>query len=142
MKLNDLRVIQRDEKTGKLTWSITKTPKSITGIDKLVQTFALNLLNDPGRDSLDPYKGGGLLSMIGQYNYDDSSTSAVMDEIYRRLEKTATEVRLDQANLLNEDESALLSAYKILDFGGDPQGGIYLKIRLISKSGVTKDLTI
>lgn len=142
MPLNDLRVIFRDSATGKLTWGISKQPQKITGIDKLVQTFSIALLNDAGRDALDPNKGGGLLSLIGQYNYDETSLSVVMDEIYRRLEKAASEVRQDQAGLLNEDKNAMLNTYKVVDFTSDELGNVALKLRVVSMAGTTADITV
>jgi hypothetical protein len=142
MALSDLRVIQRDPTTGKISWSMTKHPQTISGIDKLVQTFALAILNDAGRDALDPNKGGGLLSLIGQYNYDETSLSVIMDDIYRMLEKAASEVRRDQAGLLNEDPNAMLNVYRVVDFSSDDAGNVALKLRVVSMAGTTADITV
>jgi hypothetical protein len=138
----DIRVIQRDSKTGKITFSMTSRPQKISGLDKLVQTFVLALFNSPGRDALTPNNGGGLEDLIGQFNYNQDSLSSVMDEVYQRLDKTASEVKQAQTGLLNEDPNAMLNTYRVTDFQEKELGGVGLKLRLVSMAGSSIDITV
>jgi hypothetical protein len=140
--MTDIRVIQRDPSTGKLSFSMTARPQTISGLDKLVQVFALALYNSPGRDVLDPNNGGGLEDLIGQHNYSRDELSVLMDEVYRILDKVATEVKKSQEGLINEDLNAMLNTYRITDFKEEELGRISLKIRLVSMAGKAVDITV
>lgn len=121
---------------------MTARPQTISGLDKLVQVFALALYNSPGRDVLDPNNGGGLEDLIGQHNYSRDELSVLMDEVYRILDKVATEVKKSQEGLINEDLNAMLNTYRITDFKEEELGRISLKIRLVSMAGKAVDITV
>jgi hypothetical protein len=140
--MKDIRVIQRDPKTGKLSFGVTARPQTVSGLDKLVQVFALALYNSPGRDVLEPNKGGGLEDLIGQYNYSKSELSVLMDEVYRILDKVASEVKQAQQGLINEDPNAMLNTYRITDLKEEEMGRVSLNIRLVSMAGKSVDITV
>jgi len=74
MARGDLKILVLDPATGTLVPGIPRPPQEVTGIDKLVQIVALELLNNGGRSIFNPGKGGGLRALIGgNADYDDAS---------------------------------------------------------------------
>lgn len=139
----DLRVIQRDPYTGKITFGMSTIPTQVTGIDKLVQTFVFALMNDPGRDVLDPTQGAGLMSMLGQYNLDPYDKTPIIDEIYRRMDKASDDIKRSQDGLTNEDPNAMLNTFRLINVEDTSDiDGVNIKVRLISMAGTTVDISV
>ena len=74
MAAGDLKILSRDPSTGALTLGLPRPPEYVSGIDKLVQIVALELLNNGGRSIFSPGSGGGLRALLGiNTDYDDPS---------------------------------------------------------------------
>ena len=70
----DIKILNRDVLTGRLSVGLTVPPEYVEGIDLLVQIVALTYLNNGGRSIVTPDRAGGLREFIGSnINPDDPS---------------------------------------------------------------------
>ena len=68
----DLKILVKDPVTGALQLGLQRPPAYVTGLDKLVQIVALEMLNNGQRSIFNPNRGGGLRILIGtNVDYDD-----------------------------------------------------------------------
>ena len=111
--MEDIKVVHRDEVTGEISIKIGNPPKTVTGVNKLVQIFVLTLLNVAGRDVLSPEEGGGLPLLIGQ-NFDPHDLTSITSDIVEAIDKTKTEVLEHQTGLLNEHPTEKLRDVDII----------------------------
>lgn len=136
----DIQVIDVDTITRKV--SLVLKPKKLTGISKLIQIVVLSLLNDPGRDVLDPDKGAGFPGMIGQTNIDPSDSTELYAEIQQRVTKAETEIINDQIGLDDPPEEKLREL-KIMGIEeGDDINEFFVRLRLINEAGRTADILV
>lgn len=135
----DIQVIDVDPDTKKVFFKIYA--KKVTGIYKLIQIVVLSLLNVPGRDILDPEKGGGLPSLIGS-NIDANDSTEVYADIAQRVAKTETEIITDQIGL-NDAPSEKLKELKIIEIKqGEQINEILLRLRVINQEGRASDIVV
>lgn len=137
--MNDIQLIDFDPETRKVFFVLK--PKKISGISKLIQVVVLSLLTVPGRDALDPEKGGGLPAMIGQ-NIDPNDSTEVFGEIVRRLRKSESEIIDSQIGLNEEPEEKLRELQIVsLDRGGSIDE-ILVRIRVVNEAGQASDIVV
>lgn len=131
----DFAVIQVDPTTRKVTINPGMVPKKLSGIDKLIQIVVLAILNDPGRDVMNPETGSGLPGLIGS-NISSSDPTEIIADITERLEKIKEEILAFQSNLINETPSERLRDLRVLNISQGTQiDEIIVKLRLISEAG-------
>lgn len=135
----DLQVIDVDQVTRKVY--LVVSPKTVVGIYKLIQIVVLALLNTPGKDVLDPQKGGGFLSLIGS-NIDPNDASSVYADIAYRVSKVEDEIISNQIGLAGL-KAEKLQELRLLDIVKGVTDDEYLvKIRIISQEGRSSDITV
>jgi len=131
--------MQVDEKTRKVSLSLSS--KSIKGMTKLVQSVVLSLLNNPGKDVLDPTRGGGIPEMIGM-NFDPSDLTEVLSEVTRRVKITENEVINDQIGQVTPADEKLKEV-KIVRVGpGEALDEVLVRLRIINELGQQSDVVI
>lgn len=136
----DIQVIDVDPITRKVSFGIK--PKKVTGISKLIQVVVLSLMNIPGKDVLDPDKGGGLPAMIGS-NIDPNDSTELYGEIARRVRKSETEIVADQVGL-GDSPSEKLAELQIIDIRRSEvnMDEIFVRIRVINQEGRATDIMV
>lgn len=139
MSFADIQLIDVDEVT-RLVRFVLK-PKKVTGISKLIQVVVLSLLNVPGRDVLDPDKGGGLPALIG-YNFGIDDTTEIFAEVAQRVKKSQGEIIAAQVGL-NDDPEEKLQELQIVEIKqGANADEIFVRIRVINEAGRTSDIVV
>ena len=135
--MSDLRLIKIDPITREVT--IEASPKQISGSELLVQVVVLSLLNIPGKDALEPNKGGGIPSLIGYNIYDEDT---IFSDIAERVAKTQEEVLDDQIGLLIDPEEKLKEiVIKEISRGGN-EDEILLRLQIINEVGRIAEVVI
>ena len=139
MAFSDIQIVVVDPNTHVVTFKIR--PILITKISKLIQIVVLSLLGIAGRDVLDPDKGGGLPSMVGQ-NFDPGDMNEVFAEVAQRVRKTEQEVLQAQVGL-QEDPEAKLRLIQIMSLQqGQSIDELAVKLRIINEAGRTADIVL
>lgn len=135
----DIQVIDVDPVTRKVFFKIYT--KKVTGIYKLIQIVVLSLLNVPGRDVLDPEKGGGLPSLVGS-NIDPNDSTELYADIAQRVAKTESEIINDQIGI-PDDPSEKLKELRLIEIKqGENIDEVLLRLRIINQEGRTSDITV
>ena len=135
----DIQIIQVDPITGRVSFGLQA--RSITGAEKLTQIVVLSLLNAPGRDVLDPDKGGGLTSLLG-YNVGDDSIDDIKSEIVRKVNKTMDEIILSQIGLSIANSEKLREIRVLGVSPGTALDEIIVRLRIINEAGRTTDVSV
>lgn len=133
--MDDYQVIAIDSVTRKVSLAPPMPPKKIEGLTKLVQIVYLALLTNPGRNTLYPARGSGLLSLIGS-NLDLTDETEIIADVSERLEKIKIEIIEAQSSLENETNSERIRDIIILRVEAGAQiDEIEVVFRLISEAG-------
>ena len=135
----DLQVMQVDPITGKVSFGLA--PRALTGAEKLTQIVVLSLMTVPGRDVLDPSKGGGLPDLLG-YSVGDDSVEELKGEIVRKVNKTAAEITLSQVGKDLSDSERLREIRVLSVARGEAIDEIIVRLRIINESGRTVDISV
>jgi hypothetical protein len=139
MSFADIQVIDVDPITRRVVFGVK--PKRITGVSKLIQIVVLSLMTVPGRDVLDPEKGGGLPAMIGM-NIDPNDSTEVFAEIAQRVKKSQAEIVAAQIGL-DEDPEAKLQDLQIVSIQkGETPDEVLVRIRVINEAGRASDIVV
>lgn len=88
--LSVLCAVSAATKDTTLSFGITKPIKTVSGIDRLVQEWALTFLSTPGSDIFDPSAGGGASAIVGR-TLDPSTASAALAQAVERTRKQIIE---------------------------------------------------
>lgn len=92
-----------------ISLGITTPPKTISGIDRLVQNWVIIFLTTPGTDIFSPNSGGGGASIVGRPT--DRSGKGVAADLSMAIEKTKQELlRLQSSNQAVPPSEKLLSS--------------------------------
>jgi hypothetical protein len=92
-----------------ISLGLTSPPKTISGIDRLVQNWVIIFLTTPGSDLFSPTSGGGGASIIGRPT--DKSGKGVAADLAMAIEKTKNELlRLQSSNQAIPPSEKLLSS--------------------------------
>lgn len=135
----DISLLEINPDTGAIKLKLGS--KQVKGLTKLVQIVVLSLLNVPGKDVLEPEKGGGIPELIGM-NFDPTDLTEILGELTRKIRKTETEIMRDQVGLnITSDEK--LKEIKIIKVQqGDSLDEISARIRVINELGQQSDVVI
>jgi ribosomal protein RSM22 (predicted rRNA methylase) len=137
--MTDIQVMDVDQETREVIFGIK--PKILKGFPKLIQMVVISLLNVPGKDLLDPGKGGGLQAMIGT-GIDPNDATSVFSELVRRIKKAESEVISDQIGSSDPPE-AKLSQIQLVDIQtGDSIDQILVTVRVINQTGQASDIVV
>ena len=140
--MDDLKIVHRNPQTGELTIKVGNPPQFAKGVEKLVQTWVLTLLNEIGRDVDDPNDGGNLPALVGR-SFDPNDPTAIMADVTDSIEKTNEEVIRYQMDLVNEDATALLREGRLLNIEpGASIDSLRVLVRLVSEAGSTADIVL
>jgi len=135
----DISLLKIDDSTRRVTLQLGS--KAVTGLTKLLQIVVLSLLNNPGRDILDPDRGAGIRDMIG-LNFDPTDLSEILSELTRRIRKSEREILSDQVGL-NAPSSEKLREIKIISVApGAALDEIAARIRIINELGQQSDVVL
>jgi len=111
-ELRDLQVLSSVSVTRlptSITLEISKPPKTVEGIDRLVQAWLMIFYSTPGSDIFDLSSGGGALSMVGRTTSRNGKNVAA--DMAQSIEKTKNElVRLQTKNPRIPPSERLLSS--------------------------------
>lgn len=113
MANGDLKVLTADPVTGALSLGLPRPPQYVSGIDKLVQIVALELLNNGGRSIANPSKGGGMRALFGS-NIDPDDPSELMTDVQITVSRVEQNIKDGQVNT-KRPPSELLTQLQILD---------------------------
>lgn len=98
VELKDLQVLSSVSVTklpAVVSLELSKPPKSISGIDRLVQAWLMIFYSTPGSDIFDLGSGGGALSMVGRTTTRNGK--GVAADLAQAVEKTKNELLRLQA---------------------------------------------
>jgi len=139
IRMIDTSILQVDEITRRVTLKFS--PKGVKGLTKLMQIVVLSLLNNPGKDILDPEVGAGIPEMIGM-NIDPQDLTEILSEITRRVRKCESEVINNQIGLdLSSDER--LQELRIISVApGGNTGDVDVTLRIYNELGKHSDVVL
>jgi hypothetical protein len=112
-ELREIRVTSSTQLVGKdalIKFSLPSQPKTISGIERLVQSWMIIFNTTPGSDIFDPSSGGGVKTIIGVASNGQKKSSAATD-LAMAVEKTKSEmIKLQSRSSGLPPEEKLLSA--------------------------------
>lgn len=121
--------------SSKIKFELTLTPKKVSGIQLMMQTFMLYLLRSPGSDAWYPNTGGGIQKLIGSY-FSRNNSGAVTAAFTLAVSRTRSQIISIQATnvRLNVDEK--LASAKVLEavFNAS-QTALVARVELAAQSG-------
>lgn len=101
----DLKVVHRDPKTNRISFSIGDNLEFIDGIEELIQIFIINIFSIPGRNIFFPNEGSGILELLGS-NVDINDKTSLISCIKQMIEKTKNEI-IDRQEFIENKEIKL-----------------------------------
>jgi hypothetical protein len=113
MAAGDLKILSRDPNTGALTLALPRPPEYVSGIDKLVQIVALELMKNGGRSIFNPGSGGGLRALLGT-NVDYTDPSELFSDLRVTVSQVEQNIKTAQVNT-QRPPSERLSQLQIVD---------------------------
>lgn len=113
----DIKVLIQDDVTGEVSFGMSRPPKSVSGIDLLVQIVALQFLNNGGRSIFNPGRIGGLREFIGR-NYDPDDPSELFADIQLMTSRIEQGIKEEQV-LANRGPSERLQSLRLIDIVPD-----------------------
>ena len=135
---DDVQVISVDPVSRLVSFGIVA--KRVSGISKLIQIVVLSLMNTPGRDALNPGKGGGLPSLVGT-NIDPNDTNAVFADVAQRVRKSETEIVTDQLST-DDPPAEKLRELMIIALSSPEIDEIAVQIRIVNQLGQATDIVL
>jgi len=109
----DLKLLERDEATGRLRPALTRPPETVEGIDLLVQIVALTYLTNPGRSIVFPNRGAGLRSFIGS-SFDLTDPSELFADLRLITSQVEQVIKQEQQNT-SRPPSERLARLQLID---------------------------
>lgn len=110
-KFQDLKVlstVSMAKADAMLSLGVTTPPKTVAGIDRLVQSWVLIFLTTPGSDIFTPNSGGGAIAIVGRPT--DRSGKGVAADLAIAIERTKQEIlRLQAGSQVIPPSEKLLS---------------------------------
>jgi hypothetical protein len=107
----DIMVLVVDPDTGALRPGLPRPPKSVSGIDKLVQLVAL--LSNGGRSIANPGRAGGLRQLLG-LNIDPDDPSEIFADVRLMVSRVEQFIKEEQV-LTNRPPSERLLLLQLVD---------------------------
>ena len=136
----DFPLITFNKDTGFAEVGIPAVPRSVRGIDELVQIVVIAVLKNGGQDVFDPTEGSGLRSMIGQFNY--SNPSEIKIEVIQRIKLIEQQIIANQVNF-TVPASEKLKQLKVQDLVSDPiTGNTAVRVQVYNEAGQSKTTVV
>jgi hypothetical protein len=117
MATGDLKLLTPDPTTGALRLGVVRPAQYVSGIDKLVQIVALELLNNGGRSIFNPGGGGGMRALLGT-NVDYDDTSELFSDVQVTVSRVQQNIISGQTNT-GRPPSERLAQLQIVDIVPD-----------------------
>lgn len=116
---SDLRILSSvtvSKKDAVLQLGLDRPLKTVSGIDRLVQSWMLVFMTTPGSDIFSPTSGGGGLSLVGRTT--DRTGKGVTADLAMGIEKTKQELlRLQASNQsIPPSERLMTSSLDVVEF--------------------------
>lgn len=129
--MTDIQLIDVDPITRRIVFVLKA--KTLSGISKLVQIVVISLLTSPGKDVLDPERGGGILDLLGS-NIDPNDSTELFAEVVQKIKKTEKEVIQSQIGL-NDPSDERLREVQIVDLSkGANADELFIRLRIINEA--------
>lgn len=99
-KFQDIKVLAQvsaAKADATLSLGVTTPPKTVSGIDRLVQSWVIIFMTTPGSDIFTPNSGGGAVAIIGRPT--DRSGKGVAADLAIAIERTKQEILRLQAGI-------------------------------------------
>jgi phage baseplate assembly protein W len=77
---------------------LERSPSKVSGIQRLVQRFALMMLTTPGSDIVNPELGGGLQTLLGKTLNGKNQGTGIQSVVQQSISKTENDIKSLQAN--------------------------------------------
>jgi len=121
--------------SSKVSFELTLTPKKVSGIQLMVQTFLLYLLRSPSSDAWYPNTGGGIQKLIGSY-FSKDNAGAVTAAFTLAVSRTRSQIISLQASNVRLSADEKLASAKVLEavFNAN-QTALLARVELIAQSG-------
>lgn len=104
--LSPVSVVKAD---AVLSFGVTTPPKTVSGIDRLVQSWVIVFMTTPGSDIFTPNSGGGAVAIIGRPT--DRTGKGVAADLAIAIERTKQEIlRLQAGSQIIPPSEKLLSS--------------------------------
>lgn len=128
----DVQVVKQDPITGVYSFGMSRPPKFVEGVSKLVQIVVIELMTTPGRNVLDPSAGGNLQSLIGSnVTFDDEAE--IFTEIQMMIRTAESNIKERQVNS-NRPSNERLSALYLLDVVPDEENAsLEIIVKIVSE---------
>lgn len=129
----DLKVIQIDSISKKVSFSLGDKFEYVEGIEELVQLFIISLYNTPGKSLLFPQDGGGILNLLNT-NLDINDKVSLLSTLKNVVEKTKNEITQKQS-IIENPELKLRNAKICSLENGDSPDEISITIQIENENG-------
>jgi len=137
----DIKVVHKDPNTGVLSIGIADPPEFVSGIDKLVQIVAIELMTSPGRNISNPSAGGNIRSLVGS-NVAFDDIGEIFAEIRMMVSSSEKNIVDFQGNG-NRPSSEKLARLELLDIVPDEENmQLEIIIQIISMDQQTAQAVI
>jgi hypothetical protein len=121
--------------SSKLTFELGLNPKSVSGLQRMVQIFVLYLLRTPGSDVWKPGTGGGLQSKLGSVFAKDQ-TSGLTAEFSLAVNRVRSQIiSMQTGNVRLTPDERLASATVLSAVYSRAQTALLARVELIAQSG-------
>jgi len=137
----DIKVVYKDPETGVLRIGIADPPEFVSGIDKLVQIVAIELMTSPGRNISNPSSGGNVRSLVGS-NIAFDDVGEIFAEI-RMMVSSSEKNIIDFQGGGNRPSSEKIARLELLDIIPDEENmQLEIVIQIISMDQQTAQAII
>lgn len=125
---------------GSINLGFGKTPKRITGVEKVVQVFLKTLLTSQGSDVVYSNRGTGFPEFTGTHNIQTKDNSEALSLISRAIE-TAVNQAKSILNVSSEGLSSQLQSVELIDVKqeGDSTS---VQMHVLTKAGTTAPIAL
>ena len=125
---------------GGITLGFGKTPKRITGVQKVSQVFLKTLLTSIGSDVVTYNRGTKFPEYTGTYNLqstDNSEAKSLVTQAVKRAETQAKSI----LNVSTEGSSSQLDTVSLVGFDQTSEG-VSVQIQILTKAGESAPIAL
>lgn len=125
---------------GGITLGFGKTPKRITGVQKVSQVFLKTLLTSKGSDVVDRLRGTSFPEYTGTYNLQSTGSSearAMIDQAIKVAEVQAKSI----LNVASAGLSSQLDKATLVGFEQNSEG-VSVQIQILTRAGETAPIAL
>jgi len=120
---------------SQLKFELTNQPRSVSGLQKLIQSFLLLLLRTPGTDAWYQKTGGGIQKLVGAH-FSRSNAGGVTAAFTTAVHRTRSQLVALQASNTRLSASEKLGSVAVLSaVFNTQQTALLARVELISQSG-------